>query len=103
MKYFPKKKKISRNCSKFSTYSKISIGFPIEIFEICGNIAKFVKIWKIFHIFSLFEMDFLWISKMFDFLAREASPLYNKYDMYLRNMLCYRIYGGYMEFPKKSV
>ena len=52
--------------SKLYDFQLKSSKFP-QIFEI------FPKIWKIFHIFSLSEMDFLWIF-VFDVLERADAP-----------------------------
>ena len=64
----------------------MSIGFSIEIFEIYGNFENFGKssfFRKIFHIFSLFEMNFLQIFKIFDVLERGNAALSNKYNVNL--------------------
>ena len=56
-----------------------------QIFEIFQIFRKFfeMKFSEMFQIFSFFEMDFLWISKIFDVLERGDAALYNKYNVYL--------------------
>ena len=44
------------------------------------------KIWKIFHISPIFELNFLRIFKKIDVLKRETSPLELEYYIYLRNI-----------------
>ena len=67
---FRKIRKISIFFVNFRKFRKLSIGFSIEIFGISKNsriFSKIFKIWVIFHIFSLFEMDFLMVFQNFWF------------------------------------